>query len=134
MKTIWTVLAGAFVVATAAAAAPAATVEPAKAAVGATIVVTGAPGDVELEPLDAAGPRYPLGRIGASGQLETVVPQVAPGSYRVIVADSREAPVLEVVALSGQTSAALLVFGVLFLVALLVAGVVVHRRWRHAIS
>ena len=134
MKTIWTVLAGALVAATAAGAAPAATVAPAKAAVGATIVVTGAPGDVELEPLATAGPRYPLGRIGAGGELRTVVPQVAPGSYRVIVAGSNEAPVLEVVALGGETSAALLVFGVLFLVALLVGGVVVHRRWRDAIS
>lgn len=93
-------------VATTAGVAQAATVDPASAAVGATIVVTGAPGDVESR----------------------------PGSYRVIVADSREAPVLEVVALGGQTSAALLVFGVLFLAALLVGGVAVHRRWRDATS
>lgn len=134
MKTIWTVLAAALVLAPAAAGAPAPTVEPATAAVGARIVITGAPGDVELEPLDAVGPRYPLGRTGASGTLETVVPEVPLGLYGVIVAGSSEAPVLEVVALSGETSAALLVFGVLFVIALLVGGVVVHRRWRDAIS
>lgn len=134
VKTICTVLAAALVLATAAAGAPAPTVDPAKAAVGARIVITGAPGDVELEPLDTAGPRYPLGRIEASGTVETVVPQVAPGRYRVIADGSGEAPVLEVVALSGETSAALLVFGALFLVAMLVGGVVVHRRWRDAVS
>ena len=124
----------ALVLAGPATAAQPVTVEPRSAAVGTTITVSGPPGDVELEPLDRAGPRYPLGRIPASGKLETVVPQVPTGSDRVIAAGSREAPVLEVVALSGETSAALLVFGVLFLVALLVGGVVVHRRWRDAIS
>ncbi len=45
-----------------------------------------------------------------------------------------EAPILEVVALGQQTSLALVVFGLLFILAVLVAGVVVHRRWRDAIS
>lgn len=134
MKTIWTALLGALVLAAGAGAAPAVTVEPGSAVVGGTITVSGPPGDVELEPLTATGPRYPLGRIGADGRLEAEVPQLPVGSYRVIVARSREAPVLEVVALSGQTSTALVVFGVLFMVALLVGGVILHRRWRDAIS
>lgn len=134
MKVIWTALAAALVLAAGAAAAPAVAVEPGSAAVGGAISVSGPPGDVELEPLGTAGLRYPLGRIGPSGRLETEVPDVPRGSYRVIVAGSREAPVLEVVALSGETSVALVVFGLLFLVALLVGGVVVHRRWRDAIS
>ena len=41
---------------------------------------------------------------------------------------------LEVVALGQETSVALVAFGFLFILAVLVAGVVVHRRWRDAIS
>ena len=62
------------------------------------------------------------------------VPDVPRGSYRVVVAGSSEAPVLEVVALGQQTSVALVAFGLLFILVMLVAGVVIHRRWRDAIS
>ena len=41
---------------------------------------------------------------------------------------------LEVVALSRDTSLLLLGFGFLLVLGLFVAGVVVHRRWRDAIS
>lgn len=136
VKTIGTALAAAVVLAGSAGAAPAVVaIEPGSAPVGGTITVTGPPGDVELEPLDTAGPRYPLGRIGAEGTLETVVPQVPPGSYVVIGPGAKDGPVLEVVAgLSSETSVALLAFGVIFLAVLLAAGIVVHRRWRGAIS
>jgi hypothetical protein len=115
------------------AAAPVA-VDPARAAVGETIVVSGPPGVVSLESLDAAVAPVALGRIAARGTLAVKVPNVPRGRYRVVVAGSSEAPVLEVVALGQQTSLALVVFGLLFIVAVLVAGVVVHRRWRDAIS
>ena len=62
------------------------------------------------------------------------IPDVPRGSYRVVVAGSSEAPVLEVVALGQETSVALVAFGLLFILAMLVAGVVIHRRWRDAIS
>jgi hypothetical protein len=42
--------------------------------------------------------------------------------------------VLEVVALSRHTSVLLLGFGLVLVLALLVAGLVVHRRWRDAVS
>ena len=41
---------------------------------------------------------------------------------------------IEVVALSRDTSVLLLGFGLLLTLAFVVAGVVVHRRWRDAIS
>ena len=41
---------------------------------------------------------------------------------------------LEVVALGQQTSVALIVFGFIFVLVLLVGGVVFHRRWHDAIS
>jgi hypothetical protein len=116
------------------AAAPVA-VDPTRAAVGETIVVSGPSGGVvSLEPLDRAGEPVPLGTIGASGGFFVKVPDVPHGTYRVVVAGSSEAPVLEVVALDRETSIALLAFGLLFILAVVVAGVVVHRRWRDAIS
>jgi hypothetical protein len=110
------------------------TVEPARAAVGERVTVSGPPGDVSLESLEGAAPPVPLGRIGPGGRLETTVPSVPRGDYRVVVAGSSEAPVLEVVALGQETSIALVAFGFLFILGVLVAGVVVHRRWRDAIS
>ena len=110
------------------------TVEPARAAVGETVTVSGTPGDASLESLERAAPPVPLGRIGPGGTLETTVPDVPRGNYRVVVAGSSEAPVLEVVALGQETSIALVAFGFLFLLGVLVAGVVIHRRWRDAIS
>jgi hypothetical protein len=124
----------ALAVLTLAADAAAATVDPARAAVGETVIVTGAPGDVELVPIDTAGPARPLGAIGSGGTLTVAVPEVPVGRYRVVVAGSAEAPVLEVLPLSQETSLLLVAFGLLLLLALVVAGVVVHRRWRDAIS
>jgi hypothetical protein len=118
-------------------AAPAAvpvTVSPARAAVGETITVSGPAGLVSLESLERATAPVPLGRLGSGGVLEVRVPEVPRGDYRVVVAGSSEAPVLEVVALGQETSIALVAFGFLFVLILLVAGVVVHRRWRDAIS
>ena len=109
-------------------------IDPARAAVGETITISGPLGAVSLVPVDAAAAPVALGRIGAGGTLAVKVPDVPRGRYRVVVVGSREAPVLEVVALGQQTSLALVVFGLLFIAALLVAGVVVHRRWRDAIS
>jgi len=109
-------------------------VEPARAAVGEAVIVSGPPGDVLLESLERAAPPVALGRIGPEGTLEARVPDVPRGSYRVVVAGSSEAPVLEVVALGQETSIALVAFGFLFILAVLVAGVIVHRRWRDAIS
>jgi hypothetical protein len=85
--------------------------------VGAEITVTGTPSRaVVLESLTAEVPDVPAGR------------------YRIVVAGEAEAPVLEVVALSRDTSLLLLGFGFLLVLGLFVAGVVVHRRWRDAIS
>ena len=117
-----------------AAAAVPVTVEPARAAVGETVTVSGPPARVTLEPLAQNGRRAVLGRIGPGGILKAPVPDVPRGGYRVVVAGSSEAPVLEVVALGQETSVALLAFGLLFILAMLVAGIVVHRRWRDAIS
>jgi hypothetical protein len=117
----------------AAAAAPV-TVEPSRAAIGETVTVSGPPGEVSLEPLDGSAAPVSLGRLSAGRTLEARVPDVPRGTYRVVVAGSREAPVLEVVALGQETSIALVAFGLLFILAVLVAGVVVHRRWRDAIS
>jgi hypothetical protein len=109
-------------------------VDPARAAVGETITVWGPLGDVSLESLDAAVAPVALGRIGAGGTLDVKVPQVPRGRYRVVIAGSSEAPVLEVVALGQQTSVALIVFGFIFVLVMLVGGMVFHRRWRDAIS
>ncbi len=111
------------------------TVDPRRAAVGETITVGGPPGgDVSLEPLDRAAAPVALGRLAAGGTLAVKVPDVPRGDYRVVVAGSSEAPVLEVIALGQQASVALLVFGFLFILVVLVAGIVIHRRWRDAIS
>ena len=126
-------LAAAVLVAGAGASIPVA-VDPARAAVGETITVSGPLGDVSLESLDAAVAPVALGRIGAGGTLHVKVPQVPRGRYRVVIAGSSEAPVLEVVALGQQTSVALIVFGFIFVLVMLVGGVVFHRRWRDAIS
>jgi hypothetical protein len=122
------------VLAAGAAASVPATVDPARAAVGETITVSGPLGAVSLEPLDTAVAPVALGRIASSGTLQVKVPAVPRGRYRVVVEGSSEAPVLEVVALGQQTSLALLVFGFLFVIAMLVGGIVIHRRWRAAIS
>ena len=55
------------------------------------------------------------------------------GRYRVVVGRAGEAPVLEVLPLSQDTSLLLVAFGFLLVLALAVGGVVVHRRWREAI-
>ena len=89
---------------------------------------------VVLESLDTPTPPQPLGVVGRSGTLTAEVPDVPAGRYRVVVAGESEAPVLEVVALSRDTSLLLLGFGFLLVLGLVVAGVVVHRRWRDAIS
>ncbi|MDQ3067471.1 MAG: hypothetical protein M3R12_10030 [Actinomycetota bacterium] len=117
-----------------AAAAVPVTVEPVRAVVGGSITVSGPPGDVALVPLDARAAPVSLGRLGQGGTLEVEIPNVPRGSYRVVVTGSPEAPVLEVVALGQETSIALVVFGFLFILGLLIAGVVVHRRWRDSIT
>ena len=109
-------------------------VSPDRAAVGETITIAGPPGEVSLESLERAGAPVRLGRVAPGIPLVVQVPDVPRGHYRVVLAGSREAPVLEVVALGRETSIALVAFGFLFILALLVAGVVVHRRWRDAIS
>jgi hypothetical protein len=97
--------------------------------------VTGPPGrTVILEALDTAAAPMPLGQIGAGGTLATEVPDVPAGRYRLVVAGEPEAPVLEVVALSRDTSLLLVGFGFLLVLSFVVAGVIVHRRWRDAIS
>jgi hypothetical protein len=109
--------------------------QPGNAAVGEELAIDGPPGRaVVLEPLDAAMRPVPLGQIGAQGTLSIRVPDVPLGRYRVVVAGEGEAPVLEVVALSQETSLLLLGFGAVLILGLVVAGVVVHRRWRDAIS
>ena len=84
--------------------------------------------------LDFRVRRLPSGNI-----VEVDTPNLAftvtrPGRYRVVVAGESEAPVLEVVALSRDTSLLLLAFGFVLVLGLFVAGVVVHRRWRDAVS
>ena len=134
VKTAAFVALAAAVLAPAAAGAVPVTVDPARAAVGETITVYGPLGAVTLESLDAAVVPVTLGRIAAGGSLQAKIPRVPRGRYRVVVAGSSEAPVLEVVALGQQTSLALVVFGLLFVVAMLVGGVIFHRRWRDALS
>ena len=89
---------------------------------------------VVLEALETTTAPAPLGVVGPAGELRTRVPDVPVGSYRVVVAGEAEAAVLEVAALSQETSLLLLGFGFLLVLGLVVAGVVVHRRWRDAIS
>jgi len=126
-------LLAALLLAPCAAGATAVTVDPQRAAAGETVTIYGPPGDVELVPLDTAGPTFPLGRVGAEGMLTVAVPDVPHGRYRVVVGRAGEAPVLEVLPLSQDTSLLLVAFGFLLVLALAVAGVVVHRRWREAI-
>jgi hypothetical protein len=134
VKTAALIALAALVWAAGAAASVPVTVEPARAAVGETVIVSGPPGAVSLESLERAAPPVPLGRLGPSGTLAAKVPDVPRGDYRVVVAGTSEAPVLEVVALGQETSIALIAFGFLFILLVLVAGVVIHRRWRDAIS
>jgi hypothetical protein len=111
------------------------TLTPGTAAVGADVTVSGTAGRaVVLEALDTATGPVALGAIGRDGTLTVQVPKVPAGRYRVVVAGEPEAPVLEVVALSRHTSVLLLGFGLVLVLALLVAGLVVHRRWRDAVS
>jgi nitrous oxidase accessory protein NosD len=117
-----------------AAAAVPVTVDPVRAAVGETVTVSGPAGAVTLESLEGAAAPVALGRLGPDGTITVRIPDVPRGSYRIVVAGSSEAPVLEVVALGQETSIALVAFGLLFILAVLVAGVVIHRRWRDAIS
>ena len=108
---------------------------PGSAAVGEQITVTASPARaVVLEPLETATTPVPLGTTGADGVLTAEVPDVPGGRYRVVVAGEGEAPVLEVVVLSRDTSLLLLGFGPLLVLGFVVAGVVVHRRWRDAVS
>ena len=111
------------------------TLQPGSAAVGDEITITGTPTRaVVIEGLETPIRPVPLGVVGADGTLTAEVPDVPAGRYRVVVAGEPEAPVLEVVALSRDTSLLLLGFGFLLVLGLVVAGVVVHRRWRDAIS
>ena len=116
----------------------AATLQPGSVAVGEEITITGTPSRaVVLEALETATPPVPLGVVGADGTLTRQVPDVPAGRYRVGASGDGQAtqpPVLEVVALSRDTSLLLLGFGFLLVLGLVVAGVVVHRRWRDAIS
>jgi hypothetical protein len=110
-------------------------VQPGSAAVGDELVVGGPPGrTVVLESLTDGVRPVRLGTVAAAGTLEARVPDVPAGRYRVVVSGEAEAPVLEVVALSQETSALLLAFGVVLVLGLAVAGVVVHRRWRDAVG
>jgi hypothetical protein len=109
--------------------------QPGSAAVGDEITITGTPARaVVLEALERKTRPVPLGVVGADGTLTAEVPDVPTGRYRLVVAGEAEAPVLEVVALSRDTSLLLLGFGFLLVLGLLVGGVVFHRRWRDAIS
>lgn len=112
-------------------------VQPNPAPVGEEITVTGpATRSVVLEPFDVGGGPVALGTTGADGTLVVPLPEVEPGRYRILVGGEPEAPVLEVTArtLDRDTSALLLGFGLVLVLVLVVAGVVVHRRWRDAIS
>jgi ABC-type Fe3+-hydroxamate transport system substrate-binding protein len=109
--------------------------QPGTAAEGQEITVTGTPArTVVLEALETTTAPVRLGVIGPTGTLTAEVPDVPAGRYRVVVAGESEAPVLEVVALSRETSLLLLGFGFLLVLGFFVAGIVVHRRWRDAIS
>jgi len=111
------------------------TLSPGTAALGADVTVSATPGRaVVLEALDTGTRPVRLGVIGPAGTLTANVPDVPAGNYRVVVAGESEAPVLEVVALSRDTSALLLGFGLLLVLGLVVAGLVVHRRLHDAVS
>ena len=111
------------------------TLSPGTAVVGGDVTVSAAPGRaVVLEALDTPTRPVQLGVIGPEGTLTAQVPDVPRGNYRVVVAGESEAPVLEVVSLSRDTSALLLGLGLLLVLGLVVAGLVVHRRWRDAVS
>ena len=108
---------------------------PGSAAVGEQITITASPARaVVLEPLETPTAPVPLGTTGSDGVLTAEVPDVPGGRYRVVVAGEGEAPVLEVIVLSRDTSLLLLGFGLLLVLGLVVAGVVGHRRWRDAVS
>jgi hypothetical protein len=127
----------ALVLAGSARSATPAVVQPDEAAAGATVTIVGPPGPVTLEPLEAEPGLAPVvATIPASGNVELRVPEAAAGTrYRVLVPGAGEAPVLTVTErLDGQTSALLLGFGFLLVIGLAVGGIVVHRRWRDAIS
>jgi hypothetical protein len=126
----------AFLVAGSAAGATPAVVEPDEAAAGSQVTITGPPGPVTLEPLDGADAETLAATIPASGSVVLSVPQAPAGTeYRVVVPGAGEAPVLTVTEkLDERTSALLLGFGFVLLLGLAVGGVVVHRRWRDAIS
>jgi hypothetical protein len=117
------------------AAAPA-TVEPAEAPAGSRVTVSGPPGPVSLEPLGGTDAETLAATIPSSGTVVLVVPQAPAGThYRVVVAGASESPVLTVTEkLDERTSALLLGFGFVLVLGLAVGGIVVHRRWREAIS
>ena len=127
---------GALLLAGSAAAATPALVEPTEGPAGSRITITGPPGPVTLEPLGGAASETLGAVIPASGTVVLAVPQAPAGTrYRVVVAGAGEAPVLTVTEkLDELTSALLLGFGLLLVVGLGVGGIVVHRRWRDAIS
>ena len=121
----------------AAAAAAPPTVDPDEAPPGVLVTIAGSPGPVTLEPIDRGpGIDSVVATIGPTGTVAVAVPSVPAGTrYRVVVAGAGEAPVLTVTErLDGRTSALLLGFGLLLVLALAVGGIVVHRRWRDAIS
>jgi hypothetical protein len=128
---------GAFLLAGSAPAATPARVQPNEAAPGTPVTITGPPGTLTLEPLDRGPGIAPVvATIPASGTLRILAPEVPAGTrYAVVVAGAGESPVLTVTErLDEQTSVLLLGFGLLLVLALAVGGVVVHRRWRDAIS
>jgi hypothetical protein len=135
-KTALALAFGACLLSGAAGAAAPATVEPDEAPPGSQVTITGPPGPVALEPIDGANAERLGATIPASGSIVLSVPQAPAGTeYRVVVPGAGEAPVLTVTEkLDERTSALLLGFGFVLLLGLAVGAVVVHRRWRDAIS
>lgn len=129
-------LTGALVLTGTAVSATPALVEPDEAAAGSLVTITGPPGPVTLEPLDGVDAETLHATIPASGSIVLGAPQAPAGTrYRVVVGGAGESPVLTITEkLDGTTSGLLLGFGFLLVLALAVGGVVVHRRWRDAIS
>lgn len=129
-------LTGALVLAGTAVSATPVLVEPDEATAGSLVTITGPPGLVTLEPLDGAAAETLRATIPASGSLVLGAPQAPAGTrYRVVVGGAGESPVLTITEkLDGTTSGLLLGFGFLLVLALAVGGVVLHRRWRDAIS